>query len=1542
MSDLMSVQRVKQLITALFEAIAQRVDGELSLKDQWAQATESERVRLEQSLQARTEKYGAERAAIQTEYDEACAVVGRHFHAHHSAASEEYDEALLATNREYEEATTTARQEFDETKWMVMSYFDETSAGTPKQQFEQFETNIASTQQHLETEWAQLQQTRIELENVLKKRRMWTEGDPIKPTAAPTSPTLDTFVEIFSSNAASLRQHATNVKNKSLPFFFAGVMPVLVFLIAAGAVTALALATVDPRWLRFQNKPPQGEWTAIMAVGSAILTIAVQWILYAIAHSSAESDCEKLQQFTVEIEHAKNNWSKLSLRETKRRRKEFEDWLSELVGERDAALQKAQDKLDRTLSEATSKRMGELKVSNDRYPRLMQNLTKERDDKLAALHADYPERLNKLKGRFEWDLDKLQRDSQRSQDGLRQTFDINWQALSTNWFGAIDSIQASIERLNAQASPVSRSWNDLAFGSWTRPDAIPSAMRLGELRFSLHDIEHGYPTDEQLVPEASDFVIPALQPFPERTSLLVRATGSQGRATAVKLLQVAMLRLLTTLPPGKLRFTIIDPIGLGQDFSAFMHLADFDELLITKRIWTEATHIDQRLADLTEHMETVFQTYLRNEFKTIEEYNDFAGEVAEPYHVLVIAGFPANFSEQAGRRLTSIMTSGPKCGLYTLISADAELSMPPNFQLEAIESNATCVTVLPAGWDSSTTHSVGSDSTTTNPQLDIASVSSASDFNMSQMDGSNSNSDLNLNRNPNSVPQVANSKALIADGSRWNRNLRAAFLYDDPELNWLPLQLDLLPEPEAYGRIVKKVGDASKDARRVEVSFDRVAPKTLWQSDSRGGLDVPLGRAGATKLQHMRLGKGTSQHVLVAGKTGSGKSTLMHILITNLALHYSPDEVEFYLIDFKKGVEFKTYAAHGLPHARVIAIESDREFGMSVLERLDQVLKERGDLFRDQGVQDIAGFRNANPGQRMPRLLLLVDEFQEFFVEDDKLSQNSALLMDRLVRQGRAFGIHVLLGSQTLGGAYSLARSTLGQVAVRIALQCSESDAHLILSEDNTAARLLTRPGEAIYNDANGLLEGNHPFQIAWLEDSKRDVFLDRVKDLTDERGLDVQPPIVFEGNIPANPLNNTEISSLLKGSIPVSFPKVIDAWLGEAVAIKPHTTVRFRRLSGSNLLIVGQSPQSARGILSTLMLSLALQVPPILDLGGQCVDGPHSDDELDDSDAVAANSSATQVAKSTEAAPQSNPAAALDALKNFSFSNFSFSGESTSAPTSTTSPAASHLAPNDGINAAQFYVLNGDLADDPDHNDWESLTENLPHQIRHGGPREAADIVAKLSAIVRQRSSVQGDAEPPIFLLIDNLGRFRDLRKGDDEYSFGSSAKNASTPAKQFTDLLKDGPAVGVHALIWCDTYNNLGRWLASGTLKELEMRVAFQMSATDSSNLIDTPAAAKLGPNRAILFLEEHGSTEKFRPYGLLSDETQQQLSAHFTIPEAMCVLDEDVFEEDDVDDDQDDEDENIEISETPTAVEAALSHEDDAPDGMLCEDLKPFTIV
>ena len=152
------------------------------------------------------------------------------------------------------------------------------------------------------------------------------------------------------------------------------------------------------------------------------------------------------------------------------------------------------------------------------------------------------------------------------------------------------------------------------------------------------------PKDPRLkTTELAPFSLPALISFPSCFALHVTAQD-EGRIQAVDLLQTVMFRLVTSLPAGKVRFTIIDPVGLGQNFASFMHLVDYDEALVTSRIWTEQSHIDQRLADLTGHMENVIQKYLRNQFETIEDYNAHAGEVAEPYRVLVVANFPVNFS----------------------------------------------------------------------------------------------------------------------------------------------------------------------------------------------------------------------------------------------------------------------------------------------------------------------------------------------------------------------------------------------------------------------------------------------------------------------------------------------------------------------------------------------------------------------------------------------------------------------------------------------------------------------------------------------------------------------------------------------------------------------------------------------------------------------------------------------------------------------------------------------------------------------------------
>jgi hypothetical protein len=185
----------------------------------------------------------------------------------------------------------------------------------------------------------------------------------------------------------------------------------------------------------------------------------------------------------------------------------------------------------------------------------------------------------------------------------------------------------------------------------------------------------------------------------------------------------------------------------------------------------------------------------------------------------------------------------------------------------------------------------------------------------------------------------------------------------------------------------------------------------------------------------------------------------------------------------------------------------------------------------------------------------------------------------------------VLLGSQTLGGAYTLARATLGQMVIRVALQCNEADAYLIMDENNSAPRLLTRPGEGIYNDAAGAMEGNSPFQVVWLPDEERDEWLDKVHQLAIKHGDKHSGPIVFEGNAPAAIEENYLLASVLDTK-PAAAPVGARIWLGAPNSIKGPTQVTFHRQSGNHLLIVGQRDEAALSIVGLSLIALAAQYP--------------------------------------------------------------------------------------------------------------------------------------------------------------------------------------------------------------------------------------------------------------------------------------------------------------------------------------------------------------
>ena len=201
---------------------------------------------------------------------------------------------------------------------------------------------------------------------------------------------------------------------------------------------------------------------------------------------------------------------------------------------------------------------------------------------------------------------------------------------------------------------------------------------------------------------------------------------------------------------------------------------------------------------------------------------------------------------------------------------------------------------------------------------------------------------------------------------------------------------------------------------------------------------------------------------------------------------------------------------------------------------------------------------------------------------------------------------------------------------------------------------------------------------------------------------------------------------------------------------------------------------------------------------------------------------------------------------------------------------ATSTLPGTNGASHCRCLVFDGTRPDAPDSGFWKKLAAQLPVPVQVQSSNDRLEVIQEIADEVARRQEESAENEAAIFLVFYNLARFRDLRRSDDDFGFsGFSEEQTASPSKSFTSILREGPLVGVHTLMWCDTFSNVNRWFDRQTLRDLDHRVLFQMSATDSSNLMDSPIASRLGMHRAILYSEEQGQFEKFRPYGLPDDD-------------------------------------------------------------------------
>jgi len=250
-------------------------------------------------------------------------------------------------------------------------------------------------------------------------------------------------------------------------------------------------------------------------------------------------------------------------------------------------------------------------------------------------------------------------------------------------------------------------------------------------------------------------------------------------------------------------------------------------------------------------------------------------------------------------------------------------------------------------------------------------------------------------------------------------------------------------------------------------------------------LTVALGKDVHGRAQMVNLA--TMPHVLVAGATGAGKSSLINCFITSLLMRTTPDDVRLVLVDPKR-VELSHFAE--VPHLLSPVIVHPKR-AAEALRWIVREMELRYEMLATVGVRDIDGYEEGlaagtlriPPGQderfqHLPFIVVVIDELADLMMVAPRDVEDAIC---RIAQMARAVGIHLVVATQrpSVDVVTGLIKANIPS---RIALMTSsQADSRVVL--DQNGAEKLVGHGDMLFAPANASKPTR--LQGAWVTEAE-------------------------------------------------------------------------------------------------------------------------------------------------------------------------------------------------------------------------------------------------------------------------------------------------------------------------------------------------------------------------------------------------------------------------------------------------------------------------